>query len=240
MTTVSSSNPSESEMPLSSVEGLLKQMSLREPSGALDDRVMDCLKHARADSNLVSAIPKATGGRESGPRESGSWRLLSLIAAACLLLGMALGRMTVSVGAIEAVSAAESGATIVKASRPQDQLLGKVRGFTGEVSGQNFVINVGDIPEDVLREQFPAPAVAMFCSLGAESAHGEQRGQCLKCHEGVPDAKSAFRRLHMSMLHSDLCATCHIAGRDEPVQGIDGSVSGYPWHELQPDDSPTG
>ena len=237
MTTVKTS---ESEMPLSNVEDLLKEMSLREPSDTLDDRVTNCLKHTRADKNLASAIPMATGGRESGPRESGSWRLLSLIAAACLLLGMALGRMTVSVGAIEAVSAAESGSTVVRVDGPQDRLSAEVRDFSGEVSGQNFVINVGDIPEDVLREQFPAPAVAMFCSLGAESAHGEKRDQCLKCHKGVPDAKSAFRRMHMSMLQSELCATCHVAARDEPVQDIDDSISGYPWRELPPDDSPTG
>ncbi|MFY9253452.1 MAG: hypothetical protein WAO83_08360 [Fuerstiella sp.] len=222
-------NTSESDIAPSNIELALKQLSLREPSKALDSKVAACFKEVRVE-DLVG-VPTAGWNRRSFGK---AWKLVSLVAAVCLLLGVVVGRLSVPVGTVDHVAAMENGSASISAEDKPSRAGG---GFGEAGSGQNPVINVNDIPEVVLREHFPAPAVAMFCALGTGANSGNSYDRCLACHQGLSDAKAEFRRLHSSMLNSEVCTTCHVSARDKPVNVFTDEVSIRPW---QTSDSPTG
>jgi hypothetical protein len=175
----------------SQVENLLRQMPLAEPSAALDERIEACVR--ASESFCVPA-----------QRRVGSWGVMSVVAAACLVLGVFVGH---TMGTALAVSGdvAEGGkqpVVDVESSRSADE--------DDRRDETNVMVVKAGWHNDVVQiDQVRGPRVAMFCAIGGKKFAAANEQQCLKCHDGITVAESDFRREHMDSPGFETCMWCH-------------------------------
>lgn len=201
----------------SRVEALLEQMSLKRPSGELDGRVAVLMSHADATPSLYS------GRAESS---SVGWKFVSAVAVACLVVGVAVGRMTVpkATAAVTWAPLAES----IDANLPG-----------------------GDAK--VVLASFQGPPVAMLCSMSGQTMNGQtladqtthatEEVRCSKCHVGVkePVHEPSFDHgvAHVHKFHRQLCSRCHVGSDNWNADDFSETFLGHPFEgELKK--SPTG
>jgi len=190
----------------SHAEVLLKQMSLKAPSDELDGRVENAVQNVRL---APSVRPSSVG-----------LRLVYTVAAVCLLIGAAVGRLT------SPKPIAEFTTQFTESTRqvwsPVDGTVDTFTSFAPSSTANRTVMPVS----------FNGPQVAVFCSATPDNVQAPEVERCSKCHMGVNDDKPApdFHDgvAHVHQVHRQLCAKCH-TGLDEwmPHQ-IDSAIFGVP------------
>ena len=181
----------------SQTEKLLRQMSLKKPSTELDARVAACFE-AEAE---VEPIVRS---------ERVAWGITALIAAACLLIGVAVGHSTAT------------GSVV-------DQAGGSSDSEDGRNVGPVTAHTVQHLSSEMFREQTAVPQVAVLCALGNRPTPDGDDVLCLNCHQGISRAWTHFPEEHIRRLRADSCAVCHTVtdsdkGADngeEPASGND-------------------
>ncbi len=211
----------------SRVENLLQQMSLKEPSANLDDWVGE-IAH---QTEPVRAVR---------PGQQAARKLLSAVAVACLLVGIVIGRVTVTKAVAAEVAESDSGHT-------NDNALERMWSPKNRSPRGKHVFGTA---EDVKLAvaSFEWPQVAKLCSLGVEGVPASDEARCLKCHSGVEEQESeeAMPKFHggyVQDFHRQLCAKCHeMGGKLEhlDLKEISGTIYDQPWHKVQQEESPAG
>lgn len=196
----------------SRVENLLHQMSLKEPSAGLDEIVESVLK-----SEPPSAVAPV--------HQRLPWQLVSVVAAACLMVGVAVGRATVS-------PAAAGERPVVQSS---DQ--------TPSSDAENPNLFSADREEVYEETALDGPRVAILCSVKSRTAPGSEEKRCTKCHSGVTEGDLIADHGFVQRFHRQLCARCHdMNGVLEHWQlpKVDDGIIHEPWHEAVGKEAPTG
>lgn len=189
----------------SKVEALLKHMTLAEPAAELDSRVSQSLSGGKLQTRIVS-------------QQSTPWKLVSAVAVACLLTGVAVGHATA------------------------------LKNPTIEVTTASAESNLNSTSEDtrsrVTFSHLNAPPIAVFCSLDEDHADSAKEQRCSKCHDGPvdprPDTRLGPGVAHVHQIHRQLCVKCHADMEDWNARDFDKAIFKAPWHELEKGESPTG
>lgn len=155
----------------SQIESLLRQMTVSAPSTTLDQKVARTVQRTSAPNN-------------GHPRH---WWTVSATAAACLLLGVAIGRAT---------GTPKPSATSAVPAPPKASETG-VR-----------VTNMTKVEADEFIETLYAPNVTMLCAM--EDVHPDRHTtKCVTCHSGLPAAASHFQKEHTKHPSFGECRMCH-------------------------------
>lgn len=205
----------------SHVESLLKQMSLKTPSEELDGRVENTVQNVRL---APSVQPSSVG-----------WRIIYTVAAVCLLIGVAVGRLT-SPGPMNEFSPQSADAT-----RPVwTPVEGSMDTFTS--FAPSSMTNPTAMPVS-----FNGPQVAVFCSSTPDDAHSPEVERCSKCHMKANEEKrpTDFHGgvAHVHNVHRQLCAKCHTGLDDWMPHQVDSAIFGVPHNPHAPaaeQKAPTG
>jgi len=130
----------------SQVEQLLQQMSPQQPSLQLDERIGDCLLGSQTDLAI---------------RHNRPWAMLSVVAVACLIVGVVIGQSMAPAKAVNHRVAHKSGNRVPDVIAPQKAI--PVRDSAVHLHP------VARIPDVVFEEQLQGPQVAMFCSMAGRA-----------------------------------------------------------------------
>lgn len=185
----------------SRIERLLEQMSVKQPSAALDVRVEDCLR-------------ACVDAPESLPLRSGSWPVLTLVAVASLLIGIAVGRSSpASRASAEHPGAGTRSATPVIATDldPRSDAVPKEFSADDEQrQSPGAAMVTVSINSEEWREHLRGPNLNFMCALGGPSRHNEKALMaCISCHAGLSDAHLEFTPQHVRQLDRTTCEWCH-------------------------------
>lgn len=187
----------------SHVESLLKQMSLKAPSDELDGRIGNVVQ----DVSLAPAVQPSSAG----------WRLVYTVAAVCLLIGVAVGRLTSPLPRSYSVGFAE----------PTRQVWAPVDGTVDLSFAQSSMPEATAVPVS-----FNGPQVAVFCSATPDDVQTPEVDRCSRCHTGVKDKKSStdFHDgvTHLHQVHRQLCARCHTGSEEWMPHEVDSAIFGVP------------
>ena len=192
-------------MTKSRVENLLCQMSLKEPSADLNSVIESVLDQQSEPLN------------EPGDARRVPWQFVSAVAIACLMIGVAVGRATVSsaVGGERAVVGASSEAPQPSGESDTDAVLEAAMGIKDGAS-------------------LDGPRVAILCSQQTRTVPGSEEKRCTRCHSGVTDG-AVIRSGHgaVQRFHRQLCARCHdMSGVLENWQlpEVNDVITNEAWH----------
>ncbi|MCP4507126.1 MAG: hypothetical protein GY826_12155 [Fuerstiella sp.] len=175
----------------SQVENLLRQMPLAEPSAALDDKVEAFMR--ASEPLCVSAV-----------RRLSSWGGTSVVAAACLVIGLFVGHIFGPAFATNDRISQGNGEPVVGANLSGQML----DGGHGEHTSKT-VVTVDWTRDRVSGPQMQGPRVAMFCAISGKNFVTSKEQQCLRCHDGITVAETDFRREHMNSPGFETCMWCH-------------------------------
>ena len=175
----------------SQIENLLRQMALAEPSAELDGRVESCLRASEAVCGPAS-------------RRVGSWGVLSVVAAACLVIGVFVGHTMGAAFAVSDSDLQEDGPPVSDANRS-----GETFDVDRNDDANEIVVTVDWTSDLVRSSQMRGPRVAMLCAMGGKKLAAANEQQCLRCHDGITVAESDFRRDHMHSPGFETCMWCH-------------------------------
>ena len=201
----------------SRVEAMLEQMSLKRPSGELDGRVAGLLPRAVAVHSSSSVHERSS---------SVGWKVVSAVAAACLVVGVSVGRMTVP-----KATAAVTWAPLA----------------------ESIDANLQGGDAKVVLASFQGPPVATLCSMSGQTMNGQMQTdrtmhateevRCSKCHLGVtePAHEPSFNHgvAHVHNFHRQLCSRCHVTTEDWNADTFSDTFLGHPF-KVKLNKSPTG
>lgn len=175
----------------SQVEELLRQMSLAEPSPALDARITDRLNPPDAQPAAEPAVAAA------------SWAPVVAASVVFLIIGLLVGR-----SAATNRPTGDSAPPISEKDGAVDESLSGDDPWQPVAHG-DMVTTLRDRPESVLQQDRGVPEVAVLCVLSTMPTPGDEESRCLNCHVGIDHARRRFREEHVWHLKQESCHLCH-------------------------------
>ncbi|MDG1897071.1 MAG: hypothetical protein P8J37_19370 [Fuerstiella sp.] len=155
----------------------------------------------------------------TGITSSGVVGGVSVVAAACLVIGVFVGH---TMGTASAVSSdvVEGGDVAEGGKEPVvDASFSHVAEDHARREETNVTVVKADWHNDVVQgDQMRGPRVAMLCAISGKKYAAANEQQCLRCHDGITAAETDFRREHMNSPGFETCMWCHDTSAQREVR----------------------